>query len=433
MLLVLTPHPIVLCVITFQDDPGEIQRLLDECDPDDPNIPPSMRTNYKCEKNSTGPLDRKKLLDYINEQALNTPDVVDPVPYVPGCVRGKKWMAPPKPVPARSSNEETIELDIDFGDEYEMALNTATTDEIVDLAGILGLHSMMNQDQFHSAQSDKWADKPDPSIGWNGITKATPLKQYPAEKPNTTNPSEVISRLKESDAEMKSANLNNVVVSESQFLEMFDALRHNDSLTELSLSNTTLGDFATANLACSLKQNKTLEKLNIESNNISPPTLIKIFEAMNESQTLTEIKASNQQAQFLGNKVEMAITKHIEGNKTIMRVGLHFEFGDCRNRVAVQLQKNLDRIRFEAIIIIMRRVKPKIYLVGINLKKKRRRSLRLYKQTTCCLHLNSHNRLSTSLLLLIYGQVGLQRKIVRMALDGIQMLDKYQLSVSLEL
>uniref|UniRef100_A0A0K2UQS1 Tropomodulin n=1 Tax=Lepeophtheirus salmonis TaxID=72036 RepID=A0A0K2UQS1_LEPSM len=329
--------------------PGEIQRLLDECDPDDPNIPPSMRTNYKCEKNSTGPLDRKKLLDYINEQALNTPDVVDPVPYVPGCVRGKKWMAPPKPVPARSSNEETIELDIDFGDEYEMALNTATTDEIVDLAGILGLHSMMNQDQFHSAQSDKWADKPDPSIGWNGITKATPLKQYPAEKPNTTNPSEVISRLKESDAEMKSANLNNVVVSESQFLEMFDALRHNDSLTELSLSNTTLGDFATANLACSLKQNKTLEKLNIESNNISPPTLIKIFEAMNESQTLTEIKASNQQAQFLGNKVEMAITKHIEGNKTIMRVGLHFEFGDCRNRVAVQLQKNLDRIRLKRV------------------------------------------------------------------------------------
>ncbi len=48
--------------------PGEIQRLLDECDPDDPHIPPSMRTNYKCEKKATGPLDRKKLLDFINEQ-----------------------------------------------------------------------------------------------------------------------------------------------------------------------------------------------------------------------------------------------------------------------------------------------------------------------------------------------------------------------------
>ena len=27
--------------------PGEIQSLLDECDPDDPHIPPSLRTNYK--------------------------------------------------------------------------------------------------------------------------------------------------------------------------------------------------------------------------------------------------------------------------------------------------------------------------------------------------------------------------------------------------
>ena len=27
--------------------PGEIQKLLDECDPDDPHMPPSMRCNYK--------------------------------------------------------------------------------------------------------------------------------------------------------------------------------------------------------------------------------------------------------------------------------------------------------------------------------------------------------------------------------------------------
>ena len=40
---------------------SEIQKLLDECDPDDPHIPPSMRNNYKCEKEPTGPLDKKKL------------------------------------------------------------------------------------------------------------------------------------------------------------------------------------------------------------------------------------------------------------------------------------------------------------------------------------------------------------------------------------
>ena len=77
--------------------PGEIQSLLDECDPDDPHIPPALRCNYKCEKAPTGPLDRKKLLDFINDQALNTPDIPDAVPFVAGTVRGKKWVPPPKP------------------------------------------------------------------------------------------------------------------------------------------------------------------------------------------------------------------------------------------------------------------------------------------------------------------------------------------------
>lgn len=63
-----------------------------------------------------------------------------------------------------------------------------------------------------------------------------------------------------------------------QFLEIFDALRHNETLQDLSMANTTLSDFAAANLACSLEDNKALEKLNIESNNVSPQTLVKIFE-----------------------------------------------------------------------------------------------------------------------------------------------------------
>lgn len=333
--------------------PGEIQKLLDECDPDDPDLPPSMRSSYKCDKEPTGPLDRKKLLDFINEQALNTPDIPETVPYVSGTVRGKKWVPPPKPQETHAAKlleEDGIELDIDLGEEDAVsALNGASTAEIVDLAGILGLHSMMNQDQFHAAQSDKWANKADPEIGWNGITKATPLKVFPEEEPNRTNPDVVLAKLKEDDKETKDVNLNNVPVSENQFLEIFEALRHNDTLEQLAIANTTLGDFAAANLACSIESNKRLEKINLESNNVSPQTLVKLFEAANVQESLQEIKASNQKAQFLGNKVEMAITKAIENNKALLKVGLHFDFGDCRNRVAVQLQKNLDRVRLKRV------------------------------------------------------------------------------------
>jgi len=332
--------------------PGEIQSLLDECDPDDPHIPPALRCNYKCEKAPTGPLDRKKLNDFINDQALNTPDIPDAVPFVAGTVRGKKWVPPPKPKDNTLNSfgftaEDSIELDIDMGEEAEKALKGATTNDIIDLAGVLGLHSMMNQEQYHSAQSDKWAPRPDPSTGWSGVTKATPLKEYPAEEPNRTDPEEIIQKMKSGG--LKKANLNNVPISDEKLLNLFEVLKSNDSLTELSLANTSLSDFPAANLAAALESNTTLLKLNIESNNVSPQCLVKIFEAANVHQVLTEIKASNQMAQFLGNKVEMAITKAVEGNKSLQRVGLHFDFGDCRNRVAVQLQKNLDRVRLRRI------------------------------------------------------------------------------------
>jgi len=35
-------------------------------------------------------LNRKKLIEHINKQALETPDIPELKPYVPGVIRGKK-------------------------------------------------------------------------------------------------------------------------------------------------------------------------------------------------------------------------------------------------------------------------------------------------------------------------------------------------------
>ena len=69
-------------------------------------------------------------------------------------------------------------------EETEAALGDASTRDMVDLAAILGFHSMMTQEQWHHAHGTKWVDMPCPSLGWDGITKATPLKWYPPEEPN---------------------------------------------------------------------------------------------------------------------------------------------------------------------------------------------------------------------------------------------------------
>jgi len=162
----------------------------------------------------------------------------------------------------------------------------------------------------------------------------------------------------------RTANLNNIPIKEEKFLELFDSLKDNSTLEELTLANTTLSDYAAGQLAKTLEDNIRLERLNLESNNVSPNTLVKIFEAANIQQQLTDIKAANQASQYLGNKVEMSITNAVEKNKSLLRVGIHFEYGDCRNRVAVQLQKNLDRVRLRRVASKMKNGTVGGYLIS---------------------------------------------------------------------
>jgi hypothetical protein len=62
-------------------------------------------------------------------------------PYVPGLVRGKKWIPPPQEARMQAAEEQ---IAIDLGDEYEQALTDASQEEIIDLAAILGFHQMVN-------------------------------------------------------------------------------------------------------------------------------------------------------------------------------------------------------------------------------------------------------------------------------------------------
>ena len=74
--------------------------------------------------------------------------------------------------------------------------------------------------------------------------------------------------------------MNNIPIKEEKFLELFDSLKDNSTLEELTLANTTLSDYAAGQLAKTLEDNIRLERLNLESNNVSPNTLVKIFEVI---------------------------------------------------------------------------------------------------------------------------------------------------------
>ncbi|XP_059484570.1 tropomodulin isoform X2 [Neocloeon triangulifer] len=317
----------------------EINMLSREVDPDDNTMPPSLRCGYFCEKEPTGPLDRHKLIDHINKQALETPDKPEAQPFVAGTVRGKKWVAP--------KCEKTAELEeqigIDLGDEYETALSGASQEEIIDLAAILGFHSMMNQDQYHASLLNKGQPV---GMGWDGVTKASQPKAFPNEPPNLTNPDETIKRVKEDDHTLKDVNWNNIKnISDEKFTQLFEALASNTHLESLSLTNTGLMDRTALLLADALEKNSTLRVLNVETNFISPAVMVTLLKALLATKSVEEFRGTNQRSQVLGNKIEMQITEIVEQNFSLLRLGLHLEYNDARHRVAAHLQRNLDRNR----------------------------------------------------------------------------------------
>ncbi|XP_041783666.1 tropomodulin isoform X7 [Anopheles merus] len=321
-----------------QLSPEEITMLAKEVDPDDSFLPPSQRTNYECDKAPTGPLDRKKLIDHINKQALETPDRPELEPFVPGVVRGKKWIPPPQAAKLQAADEQ---IAIDLGDEYEQALSDATQEEIIDLAAILGFHSMMNQDQYHASLLNKGQPV---GLGWDGITKSAIPKIFPAEAPNTTDPEETIQRIKSDDSKLVEVNLNNIkTISDEQFDKLFEALKSNTHLEVLSLTNVGLTDRTALMLAAALEQNHALRVLNVETNFISPTVIVTLVKSLLTQMTIEEFRASNQRSQVFGNKIEMEITELVEKNTTLLRLGLHLEFNDARHRVAAHLQRNIDR------------------------------------------------------------------------------------------
>lgn len=316
----------------------ELALLAKEVDPDDSFLPPSQRCGYECTKSPTGPLNRKKLIDYINKQALETPDIPDLKPFVAGIIRGKKWI--PSPQKSDASDDK---ISIDLDEDFENALSGATQEEIIDLAAILGFHSMMNQEQYHASLLNKGQPV---GVGWDGITKATVPKFFPQDPPNQTDLNENIKKVQENNENFNELNWNNIKsISDEQFDSLFQALSKNTNLETLSLANTGISDRIALKLCDALESNNNLKVINVETNFISPAVVCRLISSLLATKTIEEFRATNQRSSILGNKIEMEIVKLVEQNPTLLRLGLHLEYNDARHRIATHLQRNIDTIR----------------------------------------------------------------------------------------
>ncbi|UYV60690.1 TMOD1 [Cordylochernes scorpioides] len=388
--------------------PEELEILESEVDPDDPHIPPNQRCKDQTKKAPTGPLNRRKLLQYLEKYAKEQEDWPEQQPFQLGMKRGRRisplailckiW------IPKESPKPKIEEVELDLDQEYEVALNSAEEHELVDLAGwclhgycssylltmcataILGLHSMLSQDQYHTTQLSKQQKKGDK---FDGLVKAAPLKILPPEPDNDTDVEATVRLIANNDPTLTSVNLNNIKnISRETFKKLFEGLKKNTHLKLLSAANTGLTDGPVQMLVDALKQNKSLERLNVESNYLTGPTLASLLEALLPNQTVLEFRAANQlqplihrpnetqtfldwttspalhcitslplgdfdncvdeQRPFLlGNRVEMEVARLILKNKSLIRLGLSLHVPDARVRINQHLQDNYDRYRLE--------------------------------------------------------------------------------------
>ncbi|KAJ8417053.1 hypothetical protein AAFF_G00282800 [Aldrovandia affinis] len=308
----------------------QLEQALEELDPDNALLPAGLRQKDQTDKTATGPFNRERLLNYLEKEALEYKDREDVVPFT-GERKGKEWVPKQKPIDTRE--EEVTTLD----PELEEALSSATDTELCDLAAILGVHTLVTSTQRYDGLGSKG--------GYTNVVKGEKMKPVFDEPPNPTNVEETLQRIKANDATLTEVNLNNIKNIPIPTLKDFaKSLEKNAHVKKFSLAATRSNDPIAVAFADMLRENRSLSSLNLESNFITGAGVQALVEALQDNDTLAEIKIDNQRQQ-LGTTVEMEIAKMLEENTSILKFGYHFTHQGPRARAAAAITKNNDLVR----------------------------------------------------------------------------------------
>ncbi|XP_017295561.1 tropomodulin-2 isoform X2 [Kryptolebias marmoratus] len=312
------------------EDLKQLEMALEEMDPENALLPAGLRQKDQTSKEATGPFNRDRLLKYLEKEAMEYKDREDVVPFT-GEKKGKVFV--PKQQPIETRQEEVTKLD----PELEEALTNASDTELCDLAAILGVHTLVTSNQTYDGTGSK--------EGYNNVIKGEKMNPVFDEPPNPTNVEETLQRIKSNDSSLTDVNLNNIKNIPIPTLKDFaKAMEKNTHVKKFSLAATRSNDPVAVAFRDMLRENKTLQSLNLESNFITGAGVQALVEALRDNDTLTEIKIDNQRQQ-LGTSVEMEIAKMLEENKTIVKFGYHFTQQGPRSRAAAAITKNNDLVR----------------------------------------------------------------------------------------
>ncbi|XP_068188033.1 tropomodulin-2 [Antennarius striatus] len=307
----------------------QLEMALEEMDPENALLPAGLRQKDQTVKKATGTFSRESLLKYLEKEAMEYKDREDIVPFT-GEKKGKVFIPKQKPIQTQKEEVTTLEP------ELEEALSSATDTELCDLAAILGVHTLVSSSQTYDGTGGK---------GYNNVVKGEKMNPVFDEPPNPTNVEETLQRIKSNDSSLTEVNLNNIKnIAIPTLKDIAKAMEKNTHVKKFSMAATRSNDPVAVAFSEMLRENKTLRSLNMESNFITGAGVQTLIDALRDNDTLTEIKIDNQRQQ-LGTNVEMEIAKMLEQNHSIVKFGYHFAQQGPRSRAAAAITKNNDLVR----------------------------------------------------------------------------------------
>ncbi|XP_051967562.1 leiomodin-1 [Xyrauchen texanus] len=156
---------------------------------------------------------------------------------------------------------------------------------------------------------------------------------------------EDLERVLRNDPGMTELNLNNSEVIKTKTLVQFaEALKDNTHIKTFSLANCRADDHVAYAIAETLRSNKSITSINMDSNLLTSKGIMALIYALQHNSTLTELRFHNQR-HICGGKSEMEMTKVLKENTTLLKLGYHFELAGPRMTMTNILSRNMDRQR----------------------------------------------------------------------------------------
>ncbi|XP_062842312.1 leiomodin-1 [Trichomycterus rosablanca] len=225
-----------------------------------------------------------------------------------------------------------------------------------DLNEGLHINSVEGRDSFTKEREETKQNKilnetlkssEDVSVGKNAEEKnsKSKTKEEEVEDESTSMFAEDLQRVCSNDPKMTELNVNNSEVIKIKTLIQFaEALCNNTHIKTFALANCRADDHVAYAIAGTLRKNKTITSINLDSNLLTSKGIMALVQALQYNSTLTELRFHNQR-HICGGKTEMEMTKILKENTTLLKLGYHFELAGPRMTMTNILSRNMDRQR----------------------------------------------------------------------------------------